>query len=97
MRKINKLTFDAFYKGVNFSLSNTLVQTEEGVTKLFLHGHCIAKFDRANNKLFITNCGYKTKVTKDRLNILEGVNIYQRKGIWYLNNKEWDGKEILVK
>lgn len=97
MRKINKLTFDAFYKGINFSLSNTAVQTVGSLTKLFLHGHCIAKFDRESNKLFITNCGYQTKVTKERLNILEGVNIYQSKGIWYLNGEEWDGKEILVK
>lgn len=96
MRKINKLTYDAFYNGVNFSLSNTIVQTVGSLTKIFLHGHCITKFDREKRMLYISNCGYMTKVTKDRLNILEGVSINQRKGVWYLNSKEWDGKEILV-
>lgn len=97
MRKINKLSYDAFYNGVNFSLSNTAIQVVGDLVKMFLHGHCIAKLDKQSGKLYITNCGYKTKVTKDRLNILEGVSIYQRKGVWYLNGNEWNGKETLIK
>ena len=46
--------------------------------------------------LSITNCGWETATTKERLNALPNVRIQQKKGIWYLNDVEWDGKLIDV-
>lgn len=54
------------------------------------------KFNNLNNVLEITNAGWATNTTKERLNGIPGVSISQRKGIWYLNGKEWGGKFIKI-
>ena len=46
--------------------------------------------------LYITNCGWFSKTTKERLNNLIGVSISQKKGKWYLNGEEWDGTWVKV-
>lgn len=46
-----------------------------------------------HGEIYITNAGYFTNVTKDRLNQLRA-NITQRKGLWYKDGIEWDGKWI---
>ena len=61
------------------------------VTLLKLHGNTIAILNELN-ELFITNCGWFTNTTKERLNALPNVCIYQKNWIWYLNGKEWNGK-----
>lgn len=40
----------------------------------------------------ITDSGWPTVTTKDRLNGIPGVSISQKKGVWYLNGAQWDGK-----
>ena len=59
-----------------------------------LHGNLIAR-KHTNNygdvDLYISACGWLTPTTKERLNGIDGVSIYQRKGKWYLNGKEWGG------
>lgn len=59
---------------------------------LFLHGNKIAEF--RDGELWITNAGWSTNVTKERLNGLPGVSIYQSNFQWYLNGKEWNGEWI---
>jgi hypothetical protein len=46
--------------------------------------------------LWITNALWKSKTTKERLNGLSGVNIRQERGVWYLNDKVWDGRWVNV-
>lgn len=46
--------------------------------------------------VFITNAGWQSNVTKERLNGLHNVSICQKKGVWYLNGQQWDGKLIKV-
>lgn len=41
--------------------------------------------------LWITNCGWYSKTTKERLNDLPIEGISQKKGKWYINGEEWDG------
>lgn len=65
--------------------------TESTGERLYLHDNCIAKWE--NKEIWITNAGWQTNVTKDRLNQL-GANIYQRNFIWYKNNKVWNGEWI---
>ena len=57
---------------------------------MFSFGNLISKLE--NDKLFITNAGWKSKTTKERLNALKGVNILQKKGELLLNGEKWDGK-----
>mgnify|MGYP006168216465 CR=1 FL=1 len=98
MRNITIESSVAFVNGANFNKSNTKVINENGKTSLLLHGNCIAI--KENNKIKITNCNWSTPTTKERLNGVlyysgfESYKIYQKKGTWYLNNKEWDGSLI---
>ena len=62
---------------------------------MYLHGNLIAQ--RTPLATTITNCGWFTRTTKERLNGLGGVDIVQMKGVWYLNGKEWDGENIIIR
>ena len=83
MRKITQQASKAFWNGKPYKKSNTEVRTyvhKRGlggrmiVVELVLHGHTIAW--RQHNSLMITNCGYTTNVTKERLNgILSYVSV----------------------
>ena len=96
MRKITKQTIQAFYNAENFKKSNSEVyhSTTENTTYMNLFDNTIAIL--SDGKLQISSCGYKTDTTKERLNGLQGVSISQKKGQWYLNGKEWNGKIITV-
>lgn len=95
MRKITKEAIKAFYSAEKFSSSNTVVEVLPNVTILKLHGNTIAyRYNDPERTLSITNCGWFSNTTKERLNAIDGVHIVQKKGIWYLNGKEWDGNLI---
>ncbi len=97
MRKITKKSVEAFLNTVPFSESNTEVKVLPNVTILSLFGNDIAyRYNDPNNTLSITNCGYYTATTKERLNGLPNVSIRQSNGKWFLNNKEWNGELIDV-
>lgn len=97
MRQITDNSINSFILNKTFKTSNTEVyyDIDDKVTYFRLFGHVIAK--KQNNRLFITNCGYFTNTTKERLNGLPNVRIQQIKGKWYLNGKEWDGQLIEIK
>lgn len=98
MRKITKQSLEAFYGAKPFKKSNMEVEVLPNVTIMKLHGNPIAYlYNDPNKTLSITNAGWESRVTKDRLNALNGVNIIQKNYIWYLNGKEWDGKLIEIK
>jgi len=94
MRDITVLAADHFHSGKYFSRGNTKVTVEDNVVKLLLHGNCIAQ--RTPLAFTISNCGWVTPTTKERLNGLRGVYVKQVKGVWYLNGKEWDGENIII-
>ena len=76
MRKITQEASHAFDHEYNYKGSNT--QVVDGA--LFLFGHKIAEYESlfkgdGNRNINITNCGYFTATTKERLNALEGVHI----------------------
>lgn len=98
MRKITKQAINAFYNAEKFSSSNTMVEVLPNVTILKLHNNAIAyRYNDPENTLSITNCGWFSTTTKERLNGLKDVSISQKKGVWYLNGKEWNGEYIDVK
>lgn len=71
-----------------------LGNSETDGNTMWLFGNAIAKWH--NNGMWITNAGWSSKTTKERLNGLSGVSIQQRKGNWFLNGVEWAGEWVCV-
>lgn len=94
MRKITRQSTRAFMDHTPFDSKNTKVQIENNVVKMYLFGNLIAKKEKG--KIFITSAGWNSNTTKERLNGLIGVSISQKKGTWYLNNKEWNGEWVEI-
>lgn len=91
MRKITQESVEAFNNREFFKKANMEVVVEAYHTELKLHGNTIAT-KNLDGKIDITNAGWKSQTTKERLNGIDGVHIQQKKGVWYLNGEEWDGK-----
>lgn len=92
MRKITEDSVAAFNSATPFNKQNMSVEVLPNVTILKLHGNEIAyRYNDPNKTLMITNAGWESNTTKERLNALDGVSIVQRNFIWYLNGEEWDG------
>jgi len=98
MKTITSKVIEKFLSAKNFKSTNTIVDVLPNVTILKLFGNAIAyQYNDPNKTLSITNCGWKTNTTKERLNALPNVRIQQKKGIWYLNDVVWDGELIDIK
>lgn len=89
-RKITQESVSAFLSGRKFKKGNMSVENELGYTKLKLHGNTIATID-ALGVLSISNAGWQSNTTKERLNGLPNVHINQKNWSWYLNGNVWDG------
>lgn len=103
MRKVTEKIINAFYNTVEKTIGNSSVVINDYVrppnanpkanpVTLFLHGHAIAQL--IDGELWITDAHYSTHTTKERLNGLPGVRIYQKNFQWYLNDKPWDGRWV---
>ena len=93
MRKITEESIEAFLNAKTFSKSNMIVEVLPNVTVLKYHNNEIAyRYNDPKQTLSITNCGWFTPTTKERLNALPNVSIQQKNFVWYLNGKEWNGK-----
>ena len=96
MRKITKESIEAFLSRQNFTKSNMKVRNMDGKTYLKLHNNIIAIL-HSDNTLMITDAGWSSNTTKDRLNGLPNVSIYQKNWQWYLNGEKWNGNMIEIK
>lgn len=104
MRQVTAQAAAAFNSGLPFGKSNTSVIVDEFKTKLTLFGHTIAhKLKPLSNDsndnitgVIITNAGYFTNTTKERLNGLSNVSVNQSKGEWFLNGLLWNGENTLI-
>lgn len=96
MRKITKESIEAFNNSQKFSKGNMSVTESFGVIYLRLHGNIIAE-KYPSGTIKITNAGWFTNTTKERLNALEGVSITQKNWVWYLNGVEWNGDLIKIR
>jgi hypothetical protein len=90
MRKITKEAVSAFLERKPFRKSNMSVEEIGGEWRLKLHGNSIANIDEIG-VLSISNAGWASNTTKERLNGIPGVRIHQKNWTWYLNGVEWDG------
>ena len=86
MRKITEKAAKAFHNGYEFKSSNTrVVEVDRGV-ELYLHDNLIAH--RSNGNVYVSLAGWCTPTTRERLNGLEGVRVYQKDFVQYLNGVE---------
>ena len=94
MRKIERQMLQAIVdERPHWSKDNTRVESTDGISSVYLHGHRIAEYEhRLNGQLHINNCGYETNTTKSRLNVLikfhcDGTRngIFQKNWNWFLN------------
>ena len=77
--------------------SNTTVTVGRGFSTMSLHGNEIASYYRSSfkddNKLIISDAGWRTNTTKERLNwILREFDlgyIHQKNREWFFTNKDW--------
>ena len=102
MRQITKQAVNKFNNNENFTKDNTRIeyQTLFSVpsTIMYLHGNVIAQ--RQDNELRITNSGWFSNTTKERLNgLLDSIGfdkIYQKNFEWFLADKKWNGNPIKI-
>ena len=94
MRKITEESIKAFENNEYFNKQNMMVRSDGTMTEMLLHGNMIARKHFKDGKwlTFITNAGWQSNTTKERLNGIEGVNIYQKDYQWYLNGRAWHGE-----
>jgi hypothetical protein len=90
MRKITREIVDAFQNSRSLKIGNSRTNGES----LWLFDNKIAEIRR--DGLWITNAGWDSATTKERLNGLSSVHIIQRRGNWYLNERQWDGSWVHV-
>jgi hypothetical protein len=76
---------DAFLSGNPKKISNSKTDGRS----LWLFENKIA--EHREDGLYISNAGWFSRTTKERLSGLPNVTIYQKKKKWYLNGEEWDG------
>ena len=88
-RVITENAIEKFLNAETFKSANTTVEVLPNVTILSLFGNQIAyRYNDPERTLSITNAGWKSNTTKERLNGLPNVSISQSKGVWYLNGAE---------
>ena len=98
MKQITKKAVEKFMNAKSWKQDNTEVKVLPNVTILSLFNNEIAYlYNDPKRTLTITNCGWFSQTTKERLNGIPNVNISQKKGEWYLNGVVWNGKLIDVK
>ena len=97
MRTITKESINAFLNAQKFNRQNMEVEVLPNVTILKLHNNAIAyRYNDPEKTLTISNCGWFTPTTKERLNALPNVNIVQKNYVWFLNGEEWNGQKTDV-
>lgn len=97
MRKITEESVDAFMNARKFKKANMEIQVLPNVTVMKLHGNPIAfRYNDPERTLSITDAGWSSNTTKERLNALPNVSIQQKNWEWFLNGEKWDGDMIDV-
>ena len=88
MKKVTEETCAAFMAGKKLKIGNTVSTGDE----LILHGNCIAK--RVDGVVLISNAGWETATTKERLNGLDA-GISQKNFIWHRKGELFPHNEFV--
>jgi hypothetical protein len=86
MRKITREIVRAFENRTPHRIDNSRTDG----TSLFLFGNKIAEW--REDGLWVTNAGWDSRTTYERLNGLTGVHVRKQRGSLLLNNLYWDGR-----
>jgi hypothetical protein len=97
MKIITAKMRDAFIYGESFRRDNTEVRVEDSTVSIYLFGNKIASRSIKSTETVVSNCGWFSNTTKERLNALPNVYIRQKDYTWYLNGEQWDGTPRTVK
>lgn len=96
MRQVTRDIVSKFLDAVPACISNSQVVVYGTDVYLLLHGNQIAKRCLDTGRVFISNAGWESVTTKERLNgVLEFLGkgkIYQCRGVWYL--AQYSGEDI---
>jgi len=90
MRQITRDIVNAFQNSRSLRIGNSRTNGES----LWLFDNKIAEIRR--DGLWVSNGGWNSKTTKERLNGILGVNVRQQRGVWLLNDRVWDGRWVNV-
>lgn len=90
MRKITREIVHAFEHGITTKIDNSRTDGRS----MWLFDNKIAEWKA--DGLWVTNAGWQSNTTKERLNGLRGVRIQQVRGQWYLNDIAWNGEWVRV-
>ena len=90
MRQITQKIVWAFERRQTLRIDNSRTDGQS----LWLFGNKIAEW--RNNRLWVSNGGWSSTTTKERLNGITGVHVQQRRGTWFLNGNEWNGSWVDV-
>jgi hypothetical protein len=90
MRKITREIVFAFEHGISQKIGNSRTDGRS----LWLFDNKIA--EKRADGLWITNAGWDSNTTKERLNGLNGVRVQQVRGRWFLNGTAWNGEWVNV-
>ena len=96
---MRKITREACYAFENmgagkYEKSNTIVRTDGLRAQMWLHGNLIAYSNP--DGIYISNGGWSSNTTKERLNGLTGVHIQQKDFVSSQNGEEWNGDWIKI-
>lgn len=69
---------------------NDRIEKNQGGVSYYLFGNEIAFYDPANETVTVSDAGWRSTTTKDRLNTL-GVGVHQKDFRWYLGKEPWKG------
>ena len=99
MRKITERSVNAFFNGEKYAYDNMSINIDmfdDNDRVMRLHGNVIAWIK--NSLLTISDCGWETNTTKDRLNgILDHLSkgyIFQKDYVWYYQPIKGDAKRF---
>ena len=104
MRQIERNMNTAIKSQKNWSSGNTQVITDNGISRVFLHGNHIANvFDdvvNGNVKTIVqlVDGGWQSNTTKSRLNALlnefaTGFSVFQKNWVWFVS--DFQGKNVV--
>jgi|694.fasta_scaffold33863_6 hypothetical protein len=96
MKAISIKTAHALLNYKKTKTGNTLVWQDHEGSHMTLFGNKIA-WVNLDGELWITDCGWVTPTTRDRLSAILRVPLNIRKGAWLLDGEHWDGSPKLIR
>ena len=96
MKAISKKTAYALLNYNKTKTGNTIVWQDSEGSHMSLFGNKIA-WVTLDGSLYVTDCGWVTPTTRDRLSAVLGLPLSIRKGAWVLDGQPWDGSPKLIR